>query len=53
MAQNARPMRVLILKILGLTALCAGLGMTFAAYFHPALRVELANFWAMCVAALR
>jgi hypothetical protein len=31
----------------------AVLAATFAAYFYPGFRVELANFWAMCVAALR
>jgi hypothetical protein len=53
MAGNARPVRVTVLKWLAFVLGAAILGATFAAYLHPALRVELANFWAMCVAALR
>ncbi|HET7773870.1 MAG TPA: hypothetical protein VFK82_08605 [Burkholderiaceae bacterium] len=45
---RARAMRGLAWVLLG-----ALLGLTFAAYFSPALRVELSNFWALCVGALK
>ncbi|KPF69817.1 hypothetical protein IP84_02515 [beta proteobacterium AAP99] len=49
----ARNSRRLLLASVGWFALAAVLGLTFAAYFNPALRVELSNFWAMCVSALK
>jgi hypothetical protein len=52
-AAAARNARRLLLQAAGWLALAALLGMTFVAYFNPALRVELSNFWAMCVAALK
>jgi hypothetical protein len=49
----ARKPRRILLQGAGWFALAAVLGLTFAAYFNPALRVELSNFWAMCVSALK
>jgi hypothetical protein len=53
MAGNARQISVVAFKWLAAVVLVAVLAATFAAYFHPDFRTELANFWAMCVAALR
>ncbi|MFC3148790.1 twin-arginine translocation signal domain-containing protein [Piscinibacterium candidicorallinum] len=49
----ARISRRTLLQGASWAALAAVLGLTFAAYFNPALRVELSNFWAMCVSALK
>ncbi|MGL4574329.1 MAG: hypothetical protein ACRCV9_06025 [Burkholderiaceae bacterium] len=53
MADNARQISVVAFKWLAVLMFLALLAATFAAYFHPDFRAELANFWAMCVAALR
>jgi hypothetical protein len=53
MAEKAHGYSVTALKWLMYLTIAVVLGLTFAAYLSPSLRVELANFWAMCVAALR
>jgi hypothetical protein len=53
MAENPHGSSAVLLKWLFYLAFAAALAAGFAAYFHPSFRVELANFWAMCAAALR
>jgi hypothetical protein len=53
MSEKAHGYCAIAFKLSALTAGFAVLAATFAAYFYPGFRVELANFWAMCVAALR
>jgi hypothetical protein len=53
MSGNARQIIVIAFKWFAVLMFVALLATTFAAYFHPDFRTELANFWAMCVAALR